>query len=145
MKKSKQIIIGSALTALILSGCSDGTSTQRRCVDKDGKILADSDCAHEEEMRRRGYGGYPGNWMLFNSHYPSGPYVAPSAPSHNWAWGGAVSKNPGGTTILKGGSSSMPKSSGFSSSFRGGSSSGTSVSRGGFGGSASAHSGGFGG
>ena len=144
MKRSKKIIIGSALTALIMSGCGDGSSTQRHCIGKNGEILADSDCAHEEEMRRRGYGGYGGNWMLFNSTYPSGPYVAPSAPSRSWAWGGSVGRSPGGTTILSGGSSSMPKGSSFTSSFRGGSS-GMSVSRGGFGGSGGAHAGGFGG
>lgn len=134
-RKTEAIFLGAALSALIVTGCSDdGKGDGRRCIDpKTGKIVENYYCEDDETRRR--YAGATG-WT-----------------SHVWYWGGTGYS---GNDIVSGGNYVPPrnyKAPGYTKSgslaARGvthvsamsrGAPSG--VARGGFGASAAAHGGG---
>ena len=124
-RKTEAIVLGVAMSALILTTCGD-SANKRRCVDpKTGQVVESYKCEDDETSRRYGggHGGYSGysyySWYYGGSGYYSGERV-------------------------RGGSSTPPRSysapgiSSVSHSSSGG------IARGGFGGMASAHGGGSG-
>lgn len=121
-RRTEKIVLGVAMSALILSGCSDDpTADERRCVDKDGKVTQSYYC-EDDETGRRSHGSGVTYWYFGGSGYSYGETVSGGTrtpPSHYVARGiGRTS----GTMVA---SASHKSSSG--------------IARGGFGSSASAH------
>lgn len=119
-RKTEGIVLGVAMSALILTACGEDSAHKRRCVDpKTGQVIESYKCEDDETSRR--YGGYSGfthySWYYGGSGYYSGERVSggSSAPPRGYS-------SPGISTVVH-------TSSG-------------SISRGGFGGKASAHAGG---
>ncbi len=119
IRRTKEIALGVAMTAMIMAGCdSDDLDEKRRCVDKTGRVVAETNCM-DDEAKKRYHGSGGGSFFYYygGSGYSVGETVRDGSvtPRRVSARSGSVSTS--------------------SASSRG------SASRGGFGASASAHGG----
>lgn len=119
-ERSHEIVIGVAMTALIVAGCGAGNPDRTgRCVDRNNVVVADAYC-RDDDSKDRGWtgGGYGGGFHYYygGSGYARGETARGGTLTPARGFSGRVSGFLHGTASKIG-----------------------SVTRGGFGGSAAAH------
>ena len=122
-RRTEKIVLGVAMSALIVSGCSDESVQERRCVDRTGQVTQSYNCDDDETRRYYGSsGGGVYSWYFGGSGYSVGETVS----------GGSRTPPRGYSAPVR-----MGKSGSSLSGAHYASASGTS--RGGFGSSAASH------
>ncbi len=133
-RRTEAVVLGAALSALIMTACGEERDP-RRCIDpRTGKVVESYYCDDDETRRRYGGSGYGMShvWYWGGSGFSRGDTVAggSSIPPRGYAARG---------TLFRSGSSTRPGTTHVSAMSRGAPS---GVARGGFGSSASSHGGG---